>query len=91
VAGELWVSVGGADLVDLQAWPEAQAQYLVDDTICLAVQVNGKMRGNIEVPTDASEEAIVLAAKADENVAKYLVSEVKKTIVVKGKIVSFVL
>jgi leucyl-tRNA synthetase len=38
VAGELWVSVGGADLVDLQAWPEAQAQYLVDDTICWAVR-----------------------------------------------------
>lgn len=90
VANEVWAKIGESELVDQSVWPTADNRWLVDDSITLAVQVNGKLRGNITVPVDASDEAIIALAKAGENVAKYLVDGIKKTIVIKGKIVSFV-
>ena len=56
------------------------------------VQVNGKLRGQIEVPVGTANEAILAAAKADEQVAKFLAgATIKKEIVVPGKLVSLVI
>ncbi len=90
VANEMWEQLGGTGFVEEQEWPVADASMLKDDTVEMAVQVNGKLRGTIVVAADEVEEIIVKTARADENVAKYVVDEPKKVIVVKGKLVNFV-
>lgn len=90
VANEMWEKLGGTGFVEEQEWPVADASMLKDDTVEIAVQVNGKLRGTVVVASDEAEETIVKMARADENVAKYVVDEPKKTIVVKGKLVNFV-
>ncbi len=90
VANEMWEKLGGTGFVEEQSWPVADASMMKDDTVEMAVQVNGKLRGTIVVAVDEIEETIVNMARADENVAKYVTGEPKKTIVVKGKLVNFV-
>jgi leucyl-tRNA synthetase len=64
---------------------------LASDTVTYAVQVNGKLRGDVGVPADAGEDEVVAAARAVPNVAAYLDgAEVRKTIFVPGRLVNFV-
>ena len=91
VANELWEKLGEKGLVEEQSWPSVDASLLVDDVVTYAVQVNGKVRGNVSLPVDATDEVIIAAAKAEENVAKYLAGQgLKKVIIIPKKIVSFV-
>jgi leucyl-tRNA synthetase len=90
VANEMHESVCDGAFIESEPWPTFDAAMIVDDEMTIAVQVNGKMRGTVVVAVDASEESIVAAARADENVARYVTTEPKKVIVVKGKLVSFV-
>ena len=92
IAHTLWQSLGHArTLVDDQPWPKADARALVKDSVTLAVQVNGKLRGTIEMPVAASKDEIERAALADAKVAEFLAGSVpKKIIVVPGKIVNIV-
>ncbi|MBI3171166.1 MAG: hypothetical protein HYZ32_01065, partial [Hydrocarboniphaga effusa] len=71
-------------------WPQPDAAALKADTVTLVVQVNGKLRGRIEVGSDAGKEAVIAVAMADENVRKFLTGPVKKQVVVPGKLVNFV-
>jgi len=88
----LWTALGQTGAVIDAPWPEADAAALTSEAIKLVVQVNGKLRGQIEVPVGAANEVILAAAKADENVAKFLAgAAIKKEIVVPGKLVSFVI
>ena len=65
--------------------------YLGEDSIKLPVQVNGKVRGLIEVALDAEEERITSMAKEEQNVARYLVGKtIKKKIYKAGKILNFI-
>jgi leucyl-tRNA synthetase len=92
ISHALWTALGNAGAVIDAAWPEADAAALVSDAIKLVVQVNGKLRGQIEVPVGSSNEAVLAAAKTEENVAKFLAgSAIKKEIVVAGKLVNFVI
>jgi len=92
LAEDIWAHQGGAGLVAQAAWPQANPAMLVQDTIVLPIQINGKRRGEISVPADmpASEvEKIVLAGDA---VVKFLAGQpVKKLIVVPGRIVNVVI
>lgn len=90
VANELWEKMGCVGFAEAAAWPTAEAEMLVDDEVTVAVQVNGKLRGTLMVPATIEEADLVALAKADANVAKHLTGEPKKVIVVKGKLVSFV-
>jgi leucyl-tRNA synthetase len=87
---ELWSTLGGKDFVIDQSWPEFESKYLVSDTVTVVVQVNGRLRGSITVPTDAPEADVLKAAKAEENVKKFLTGPVKKEVYVKGRLVNFV-
>ncbi len=89
-AEELWERSGGKGFACVQPWPTYDASKLVASTITIAVQVNGKLRGQMDVAAETPEADIVAAAKLLENVAKYLTAEPKKQIYVKGKLVSFV-
>jgi leucyl-tRNA synthetase len=92
VCHTLWQALGHAEsLIEDQAWPQADAEALKKDALVLAVQVNGKLRGQIEVAVGASKETCEQQALADPGVARFLEGQaVKKVIVVPGKIVNIV-
>ena len=91
LAEELWFRSGATASVHLEDWPDVDRSALETDSITLVVQVNGKVRGQVEVPTAASQADIIAAAKQDENVARYLEQgDIKREIVVPGKLVNFV-
>ncbi|MEO0480115.1 MAG: leucine--tRNA ligase [Planctomycetota bacterium] len=86
---ELWERLGGEGQLAYSAWPDTDPKLLVDDTVKMAVQVLGKVRGTIEVAKDASKDDVLATAR--EAVASRLEGkEVVKEIYVPGKIVNFV-
>ena len=88
---ELWARLGHAREVARADWPVADERLLVAETIRLPVQVNGKLRDEIEVAAEASEETIRAAALAAPNVRKHLAGRApKKLIVVPGRLVNVV-
>jgi leucyl-tRNA synthetase len=91
ITEELWQQMGHEDSVHMSVWPVYDKQYLVSDTLTIVVQVNGKLRGQVEVPNDASQEQVTTAARAYSKVADYFKdAEPKKTIYVPGRLVNFV-
>jgi leucyl-tRNA synthetase len=91
VAEELWQRLGHPESLAYAPWPAHEAKYLVDDRIVVAVQINGKVRGKIEIPADADEAAVLDIAKADAAVSKHLAGmTIRKAIYVRGRIVNFV-
>jgi leucyl-tRNA synthetase len=87
----LWQELGCAGDVLNAAWPQADAAALVQDTIELVVQVNGKVRGKVSVAADAGKDVIEAAALADENVVRFTEGkDVVKVIVVPGRLVNVV-
>jgi leucyl-tRNA synthetase len=92
VSHALWQALGHVQRVlDDQPWPVVDPQALVRDSLTLAVQINGKLRGTIEVPASASKEEAEALARANPNVAAFLEGQtVRKVIVVPGKIVNIV-
>jgi leucyl-tRNA synthetase len=91
IADELWSQLGGEGLVQNAAWPIWDETLIVEDTISIAIQVNGKLRGEITVGKDEGEEVVKAQALAHENVVKFVTGEPKKVIYVKGRLVSIVL
>jgi leucyl-tRNA synthetase len=91
LAEELWQRLGGAGLLVDQPWPEADPALTIEDSVTLAVQVNGKLRGTIELPRDAAEDAAEQAALAEPGVQRAMAGKpVRKVIVVKNRIVNVV-
>jgi len=88
----LWQTLGHPQtLLEDQPFPQADASAMVRDAVKLAVQVNGKLRGTIDMPVDASRETVEAAALAEPNVAAFVAGQVpKKVIVVPGKIINIV-
>ncbi len=92
ISEELWQQLGHKESIHLSQWPSYDEKYLTQDTVTIAIQVNGKLRGEVQVATDASEDKVIKAAKANKKVATYLeAKEIRKTIYVPGKLVSFVI
>ena len=89
---ELWGMLGHEGSNAYEAWPEADTSLLVEDTVTLAMQVNGKMRGKIELAADATQADAMSSAMAQENIAKFVGDEagIKKIIYVPGKILNVV-
>jgi leucyl-tRNA synthetase len=88
---ELWRLLGGKDTLAYEPWPEFDPALILEDTVEIPVQVNGKLRGKIRVPTGADQEATETAARADEKIAEFLKEKtVVKTVVVPGRLVNFV-
>jgi leucyl-tRNA synthetase len=87
----LWQSLRGSEDLLAQHWPAVDEAALVRDSIAMVVQVNGKLRGNIQVPASATQDQIAAIAEADENVAKFIAGQpIRKKVVVPGKLVNFV-
>jgi leucyl-tRNA synthetase len=91
IAEELWLRLGHEGGIAYVDFPVADERHLVEDTVTYPVQINGKVRGRIEVAAGADEDTVKAAALAEEKVAANLVGkDVKKVIVVAGKMVSIV-
>jgi len=91
IAEELWHGIGNTESVLLQPWPEVDRDALVADEITLVIQVMGKTRGTIQVPANANKTELQTYAIESEIAQRYIGDkEIKKTIVVPGKLVNFV-
>jgi leucyl-tRNA synthetase len=87
----LWQALGYSESVAEASWPSVDEQALVRSTITLVLQVNGKVRGKIEVAADISKQDIEKIALADENVKRFIVgSTIRKIIVVPGRLINIV-
>ena len=92
LAEEMWARLGKTTLITKESWPVGDKELAKESTITIAVQINGKMRGTIEVERDCDKEKVITAARALDNVAKQLAEcEPKKIIVVPNRIVNIVL
>jgi len=90
IAEELWARLGHERLWE-EPWPAADPELLVRETFELVIQVNGRVRDRVEVAADASEEDLVAQAKASARVQEFLDGkEIRKEIVVPGKLVNLV-
>ncbi|POA29802.1 MULTISPECIES: leucine--tRNA ligase [Pseudomonas] len=91
ISHELWHRLGHADPVIDAGWPVLDDSALVQDSLQLVIQVNGKLRGQIEMPASASREEVEAAARANENVLRFVDGlTIRKVIVVPGKLVNIV-
>jgi len=89
LAEEMWESLGGQPSIVNQPWPQARKELLVAEEITIVFQVNGKLRGQGQFPTDADKNTILSAAKADAKVQSFLEGkEIVKEIYVPGKLVN---
>ena len=88
---DIWAHQGGEGLIAKAPWPKADEKMLVDDTVTLPIQINGKRRAEIQVPADMPKEEVEKTALAHEAVIRTLDGATpKKVIVVPGRIVNVV-
>ncbi|MBK3749839.1 leucine--tRNA ligase [Stutzerimonas balearica] len=91
ICHELWQQLGKPGAIIDAQWPKVDESALVQDSLTLVVQVNGKLRGQIEVPASASREEVETAARGNENVLRFTEGlTIRKVIVVPGKLVNIV-
>ena len=91
ISHELWQRLGKQGAIIDAQWPKVDESALLQDSLTLVVQVNGKLRGQIEVPAAASREEVEAAARGNENVLRFTEGlTIRKVIVVPGKLVNIV-
>ena len=91
ITEELWREMGYNDTVHVGHWPKWDEKYLKSDTMTIIVQVNGKLRAKLELPSDMDKQGVEEAALADENVQKFTNNKPpKKMVYVPGKLVNIV-
>jgi leucyl-tRNA synthetase len=91
IAEEAWAAGGNAGLIADAPWPDVDPALLVDDTVTIAVQVNGKLRDTLSMPKGAPREGVEAAALASENVVRMLEGRTpRKVIVVPDRLVNIV-
>lgn len=91
ICSQLWQQLGHTSMIEDQSWPAYDEQALVQESIELIVQVNGKLRDKITLPAQADDETIKTAARQSEKVQQHIQDKtVKKIIVVKGRLVNIV-
>lgn len=90
ITEELWHQLGNHESVHITPWPDYNEAYLVQHTMTIVIQVNGKVRGDIEVEHDAPQAVIEQEARQHQNVVVYLKNDPKKVIYVPKKLINFV-
>jgi leucyl-tRNA synthetase len=92
IADGLWEQLGHSTSVHRDSWPEWDESLVKEEKITLAVQINGKVRGEILVDADISEKDAITAAKSDEKVVAHIKNQkIEKAIYVPGRLVSLVI
>ena len=91
IAEELWSLLGHPETITFEPFPEFAEQWLIDDTVEVPVQINGKVKARIDVATDASKDDLEAAALADDRVAALVDGKtVVKVIAIPGRMVNLV-
>ena len=91
LAEEMWQFLGENDSLTYQHFPKVDESFLQDKTTTYVIQVNGKVRGKLDLPKDQKQDEIVVLAKQEPKVAKYLGGTILKIIFVPNKLLNFVL
>jgi leucyl-tRNA synthetase len=91
LAEEIWSRLGHDTTLTYEQWPDADPQYLAEDLITVVVQVNGKVRDQLEVPADIAQDQIIAQALATEKIQGWVEGKtIVKQIYVPGKLVNLV-
>ena len=91
IAEEIWHKLGHKDSISYEKWPEYDEKYIQEDTKTIGVQINGKLRGEVEVSQDDTEKSVKEKIECLENIQKYLQDkEIVKIIYIPNKIVSVI-
>ena len=90
LAEELWEQAGKETSIHLEAFPVADEELARDTEVTIGVQVNGKMRGQVTLTPDATEEEALAAAQANEKLVERLAGNIKKVIYIPGKILNVI-
>jgi leucyl-tRNA synthetase len=92
ITEELWEMLGEEGFILTSSWPVADPELMKEDVVTIVVQVNGKLRGQVEVPNPPSEDEVNAAVDGNENVRKWLAGkQIVKRIYVPGKLVNVVI
>ena len=92
VTEELWETLGNERFVLTSAWPVADPELMKEDVATIVVQVNGKLRGHVEVPNPPDETRVFAAVDANQKVQQWLTGkQIVKRIYVPGKLVNVVI
>ena len=89
ITEELWQIIGGSGYVYEQTWPEYEEAKTVENTVEIAVQINGKTKGTLAIGREDAKEDVI--AKAKESIADKLTGNIVKEIYVPGRIVNIVM
>jgi leucyl-tRNA synthetase len=91
VAEELWEALGHPPFVATASWPAADPALLVSDESLVVVQVNGKVRGKLTLPSGSVEQEVLAAARADQRIAGHLEGKtIVKTVFVPDRLLNVV-
>lgn len=90
IAEELWQQLGHSSSVHKDSWPQWENKYLAEDVVTVVVQINGKLRAQLQIASGSSQQDIEKLASEDEKIASYLIDGVKKVIFVADKLINFV-
>jgi leucyl-tRNA synthetase len=91
ITEEIWQLLGNKPFILTSKWPVADPKLMQEDVISIVVQVNGKLRGHVEVPNPPAEEQVLSAVRANDRVQQWVAGkEIVKTIYVPGKLVNVV-
>jgi leucyl-tRNA synthetase len=92
IAEDLWMQMGETKSIHISKWPKFDPKKLESETVKIGVQVNGKVRAELVVGKDESEDSVKAKAMQDENVIKWMENkEIKKVIYVKGRLLNIVI
>ena len=93
VGEEIWQVLGHDNTIAFESWPTYEEAKCKDTQVTMAVQVNGKMRGTVDMDADLDNDQVVANVLADEKIARFLEKQggnIVKTIVVKNKLVNLI-
>ena len=91
ICHRLWQDLGHADMIIDHPWPQVDTTALVQENIEMVIQVNGKLRGKMQIAADADRDSCEAAARANDQLQRFLGDDaIRKVIVVPGKLVNFV-
>jgi len=90
IANELFETMGYGATIETATWPEVDESALQLDEIEMPVQVNGRVRAVVTIPSNASQDEIVEIAKSDDEISKFITGNIVKVIYVPGKILNLI-
>ena len=91
LAEEAWEALGQKGFISNEAWPKTDAAFLAVDSVLMPIQINGKVRGRMQVDPAADKDTVEAQARAETSIQSYLAGKtIRKVIVIPGRIVNIV-